>query len=335
MRIALLFLFCALFLPACGPQPQDCARSEVFCAGLVTDFGSVSTGIRHQAWLGLQDALAAQLVDRVDFIETIDARDRAANIDVLTEAGYDVIVTVGSALSDETMAAASTHPRLLFIGVEQPQDVVRPNLAGLVFHEEYSGYLAGALAARLSEGGHVGAVCDAQFIDPMRRYCEGFRQGARAFDPHVDVRIDYRDGAREDLFNDAGWGQMAALRQVAQGTDVLFAAGGRTAEGALQAAAASGIDVIGAETDLYPELESIRPMLVTSATNDVRSGVLELVRLAGRGEFPAGEYFGSVKLAPWHEFNRRIPADLKQEIDKLSLSLQQEDIPLDIPYKNP
>ena len=87
VKFAVLLLSLALLLAACAaqPRPEDCARSGVFCAGLVTDFGPVTSGIRHEAWLGLQDARAAHLADRVDYIETVDARDRAANIAVLAE----------------------------------------------------------------------------------------------------------------------------------------------------------------------------------------------------------------------------------------------------------
>ena len=69
---------------------------------------------------------------------------------------------------------------------------------------------------------------------------------------------------------------------------MLFAAGGSTAASALQAAASGGAFVIGSETDLYPELQGYGPLLLTSATNDVRAGVLDLMRLARRDEFPPG-----------------------------------------------
>ena len=130
-------------------QPEDCARPDVFCAGLVTDYGPEDAGLNREAWLGLQDAQAAHLLDRADYIETVDTRDRSLNIAFLVGKGYDVIVTVGSSMSRDTQAAAARHPKQYFIGVEQPQapDQKLANLAGLVFHEERSGFLAGALAA--------------------------------------------------------------------------------------------------------------------------------------------------------------------------------------------
>ncbi|MGE5074162.1 MAG: BMP family ABC transporter substrate-binding protein, partial [Anaerolineae bacterium] len=219
----------------------------------------MDSGIRREAWLGLQDAQAKNLVDRIDYIQTVDPRDRAANIGVLVDDGYDIIVTVGAAIGDETRAAAAKHPKILFIGVEQPQvDDKQHNLAGLVFHEERSGFAAGALAALMSQTGQVAAVCEANFIDPIRRYCDGFQAGARYARPKINATVTYREGPSESLFNDPEWGRATALQQVANGADVVFATGGRTADAALEAAAADGAYVIGAETDLYYDLPDVR-----------------------------------------------------------------------------
>ena len=129
-------------LSACAPRPTDCARADVFCVGLVTASGSIDEGINQQAWLGLQDAKAESLADRIDYIETVDSRDREANIQTFINDGYDVIITVGSSLTNETIAAAQKNPKIKFIGVEQTQDATLPNLTGLVFHEEQSGCMA-------------------------------------------------------------------------------------------------------------------------------------------------------------------------------------------------
>ena len=335
MKSALLLVSCAVILSACAqqPSPQDCARAEVFCAGLVTDFGPITAGISHEAWLGLLDAKEGHSAERFDAIETVDVRDRAANIAALADDGYDVIVTVGAAMTDDTRAAALKYPKLAFIGVEQPQETNLPNLAGLVFHEERSGFLVGVLAARMTQTGHIAAVCDARFIDPIRRYCDGFQAGARYVTPRINATVDYREGSTEALFNDPEWGRDTAFKEVNAGADVLFAAGGNTATAALQAAASNGIFVIGSETDLYPDLPGIRPLLLTSATNDIRSGVLELLRMARRKALPSGDYIGDAKLAPWHALDRRIPTDVKQELQKINLDLGV--LTQDIPYKNP
>jgi basic membrane protein A len=335
LRSLLLLLTAILAGCSAQPRPQDCARPEVRCVGLVTDYGGVATGINHQAWLGMQDAKAAHLVDRIDYIETVDVRDRQANIAAFADQGYDLIVTTGSAMADVTIASADKYKKTSFIGIEQPQDKKLPNLAGLVFHEEQSGFLAGALAARFTQTKYVAAVCEANFIDAMRRYCDGFAEGARYAQPDIHVTTTYRDGPNSRLFDDPNWGSAAAMQEVQNGADVLFAAGGNTAQAALKTAASNGTYVIGSETDLYGELPDLRPMLLTSAINDVRSGVLDLLRQAQAGTFPSGEYEGEVGLASLHDLDRRVPPDVKQEIGKIQLQLASGTVTIDVPYKAP
>ena len=77
----------------------------------------VLRGAGHGFWLhpgghqsrsvaGIEDVKNEHLVDRIDSIETIDVRDRAENISTFADNGYDVIITVGSSISDETITAA-------------------------------------------------------------------------------------------------------------------------------------------------------------------------------------------------------------------------------------
>ena len=121
----------------------------------------------------------------------------------------------------------------------------------------------------------------------------------------------------------------------ADGLAQLFAAGGNTATAALETAAANGAYVIGSETDLYANLTNLRPMLLTSAVNDVRLGVFELVRQAHGGHFPSGERTGNVGLAPWHDLDRQISPDVKEEMEKIKIRLEVGTISLNIPYDAP
>lgn len=337
LRAARLVTLAALtaMLAGCVRGPSSCSDETVWCAGLVTDFGSVEQGINEQAWLALEDSLAAGTLDRIDRIETVDSRDRAANIATFAQQGYDVVVTVGASIAEETTAAATLYPNTKFIGVEQYQQATTPNLAGLVFHEEESGFLAGALAAEMTQTGRVGAVCEAKFIDSIRRYCEGFRMGAASADPAPRVLVAYREGSAQTLFQDPGWGQAAADDEIDQGVDVLFAAGGATADGALEEAAARRTMVIATEVDAYSRLESVRNMLLTSAINDVRGGVGALLRSARDGRLPAGNYFGHVELAPFHDLEGQVPPGVISKLTQFRLSLATGKLQIDVPYLNP
>ncbi len=331
-RLLSIIFLPALMLSACAARPQDCARADVFCAGLVTDFGPIDEGINQEAWQGLLEAKTEGLVERIDAIETVDVRDRAKNISTFADDGYDAIITVGASISDETTAAAQKYPNILFIGVEQPQSLKLPNLSGLVFHEDRSGFLAGALAALTTQTNRIAALCEAKFIDSMRRYCDGFQAGAKYINPNVNVTVSYREGSQEKLFNDPDWGRTQALRVVNEGVDVLFAAGGGTADAALDAAAQQGAYVIGAETDPYMRLIDVRPMLVTSAIDDVRNGVNESMQLTRNGPFPSGNFFGQTLLAPFHEWESQIPQSTRDRLMLIEKGLTDGSVLTGIPW---
>ena len=307
----------------------------MFCVGLVTASGSIEDGINHEAWLGLQDAKSEKLADRIDYIETIDSRDREQNITYFTQRGYDVVIIVGSSMADATVLSAEHNPKILFIGVEQPQPTKYPNLTGLVFHEDQGGFLAGALAAMITQTNHVAAICEEKFIDPMRRYCDGFKEGVRFINPKIKTDVMYRDGASENLFNDPVWANAAAQQVVDNGADVVFAAGGSTADAALKTAAGQGAAVIGAETDNYARLTKIRPQLVTSSLNDIRSGVHDLMRLVRSGQFPSGEFFGQVELAPFHEWENQISQTVRDRLLEIENGLSDKSVQTNVPYKSP
>ncbi len=320
---------------ACAQAAPDCARPGVICAGLVTDSGTISTGIAAQAWLGLADAKANGLLDRIDYIETVDRRDNARNIATLANEGYGSIVTVGSSLADDTRAAAKKYPKIRFIGVQQSQPIPISNLAGLVFHEDQGGFRAGALAALITRTKEVGAVCESNLIDALRRYCDGFRAGAQSVSSAVEVSVLYRNGPPGMLPNDPNWGRAAAGRLVAQGADVIFAAGDVTEGAALEAAAAHGSLVIGSETDQSANLMEFRPQLLTSAIDEIRPGIVDLMREAQAGQFPAGDFFGQVSLTPFQTIQPQITSSILAQLDTIRLGLENGSIQTEIPYQIP
>jgi basic membrane protein A len=320
-----------LGLAGCAARPQDCLRPMVRCAGLVTDFGSVDEGIPREAWLALQDALAADLLDRVDFIETVDTRDREANIASLAATGYDIIITVGAGTTDETLAVARAFPVLYFIGVQQsPEPQLQPgNYATLEFREEHSGFLAGAVAGLITRSGRVAAVCEVEFIDSIRRTCDGFRNGAVYVNPAIEVDVSYRSGPEELLFRDQDWGKATAAMSIDQGADVIFAVGEDTAAAALEAAAKRGAMVIGAETDQFSDLPGVGEALVTSATLDIRGGLLALVQEIVEGRFRAGQHWGDVGLAPFHNIADSLAPTVQSRLADIAGDLRAGVIRLD------
>ncbi len=316
-------------LVGCAPkQPaklsvEDCPKPEVFCVGLVTDVGKIDDKSFNQStWEGVQQA-EKELGALIQYIETTDSKDYDKNIAQFADAGFDVIVTVGFALGEATQAAGKKYPNIKFIGVDQFQapGTEVPNVVGLVFPEDQSGFLAGALAAMMSKSGKIGAVLGTDAVPPVWRFGEGYRAGAKYINPNIEVNVVYHNDVGFDkTFTDPEWGKTTALSMIDKGVDVIFGAGGKTGNGALLGCAEKGVMAIGVDTDQYYTVPEAQKVLLTSAMKLLTPGTFELIKLAKEGKFPqGGNYVGAAGLAPYHEFEDKVPADVKakiQEIDK-------------------
>lgn len=309
-------------LSACAQSP-DCLSEKVFCAGLVTNTaGLEDNGLNQHTWEGLRQARQDEVADSIAYIESVDTRDYLKNIEVFAQQGYDVIITIGPALDDETLQAADLYPDSVFIGMDQPQRETRPNLLPITFPEDQMGFWAGVLAARITETGVVGAACETSSIDSMWRYCEGFRKGAAYADEDVRVLIVYRENqSSEKLFVDEEWGRTAAEQMIVQGADVIFAAGGATAQGALLAAAEADVRAIGAERDQARVLTEAASALVTSVYGGASPEVQKWLRSIRDGNAREGVSNSSFEYAPYSNVESQVSESLKTEMQQLLVDL--------------
>ncbi len=308
----------------------DCASEDVFCVGLVTDVGEIDDkSFNQSAWEGAQQA-ADELGAQVDYIETSDAKDYAANIGLFADAGYDVIVTVGFALGEATAEAALAYPDIDFIGVDQFQawpfdddetnDI--PNLTGLIFNEDKAGFLAGALAGMLTETNTIAAVLGTDLVPPVVAFKEGYEAGALYTNPDVTFISTYHPGGLDVAFTDPEWGASTAAQAIGQGADVIFGAGGKTGNGALiEVASNDGVFCIGVDSDQWETVPEAHSCLVSSAMKLITPGVFDLAKLSQDGEFPGGNFFGDVGLAPFHDFDGDVSDDIKTTLDEINTGL--------------
>lgn len=299
----------------------DCASEEVFCVGLVTDVGEIDDkSFNQSAWEGVETAQEAGV--QGDYIETGDAKDYGANIDLFAQNGYDAIVTVGFALGEATAEAAAKYPEIDFIGVDQFQVEPVDNIAGLIFPEDQAGFMAGALAAQLTESGTIAAVLGTDLVPPVVAFKEGYESGALYIDPDINLISTYHPGGLDVAFTDPEWGASTAKQAIDQGADVVFGAGGKTGNGALiEVAGNEGVYCIGVDTDQWETVPEAHPCLVSSAMKLIAPGVSDLIEMSRAGEFPSGNFVGDVGLAAFHDFESEIPDDIKSSLEEINNGL--------------
>ena len=296
----------------------DCSKPETFCIGMVTDMGKVDDkSFNQSAWEGVQK-VAQETGAQTKYIETTDTKDYAANLKQFTDKKFDVVVTVGFLVQDATAEAAKAAPDTKFIGVDQNHDGESGNVTGLVFPEDQAGYAAGYLAGLMTTSDHVGQVLG-QEIPPVEKFAKGFSAGAKAANPKVKVSQVYHP-AGDNAFNDPVWGANAAKQQLSQGADIVFAAGGKTGNGAIAEVAkapkaGNGTYCIGVDTDQWETVPEAHGCLITSATKLITEGTVELLNQAKAGTMKPGDFTYKAGLAPYHDFENKVPADVKTKVD--------------------
>jgi len=331
--------------PGCSSVSSNCAKPEVFCIGLVTEVGRVDDRAYNQATReGIQQAKSDGLANWTAYIETIDSRDYEENIRVFAEAGYDVIVTVGSASSAATYTAAGQYSNVYFLGTDQRPTAEQnslPNLMWLVFPEDRLGFLAGALAASMTKTNQVGAVCGSDAWLPMKLYGDGFIAGANYINPDITAMVRYHNEVDlNKTFSDPVWGAASADSLIDSGADIIFAVGGTTGNSALEAAATRGAYAIGADIDQYYALPAAAPRMLTSVLKLISPGVVDLIQAAKdaqtrKSAFRTDNYLGQIGFAPYHDLASLISDGIKQQMSALPQALFSGEIRLDEPTTTP
>jgi basic membrane protein A len=316
---------------AAGPttDDSDCAAEENICIGLVTDTGKVDDKSFNQAaWEGTLTA-ADTTGGFAKYIETVDPKDYANNIGQFAAANYDTIVTVGFLMAEATIAAANEYPDIDFIGVDQFQGEAIPNLAGLVFREDHAGYAAGYLAGLMTQTNKVGTALGTDTVPPVKLFGEGFKAGAIAANPEVEVTLVYHEP--NNAFGDPEWGAAESRKQLDQGADIIFAAGGATGNGGLieiakDPGAGTTVFCIGVDVDQFYTVPQAAPCLITSAEKKLVAGTDALVRASVAGVMAGGNFVGPTGLAPYHDTAAAVPDDVMAAVDEVLAGLEDGSI---------
>lgn len=333
LSIFCIFTILGATLSACSAPALDCTRADIFCAALVTDTRGLNDfGLTQDTWAGLQQAKADGVVNQIANIESVDAKDYEKNIAYFVKAGYDVIVTSNAGMQTATLHSADLYPDSVFVGINQADEDSKTNFISVTFPEDRMGFLAGALAAQLTRTKIIGAVCETSGIDAMWRYCEGFRAGANYIDDTLKIMVMYRDdGSREKLFNDPDWGAINVETLVQSGADVIFAVGGETGVGAIEAATSAKIRSIGAERDQAAALGDQGVSVVTSVLGRASFTVESLMRNVKAGNF-ADSNQSPVEYLP---IDQTVPQDVATKLADIVQGLDNGSLKTNVTDKKP
>jgi basic membrane protein A len=327
----------ALLLTACGAAPEagggstEAASDYTGC--IVSDSGGFDDqSFNQSSYEGLKKA-EADLGIKVNQVESKTNNDFEPNLRAMVTAGCDLTVTVGFLLGDATKAQAEANPDSHFaivdFGYETPIENVKP----IIYDTAQAAFLAGYLAAGTTKTGTV-ATFGGIKIPTVTIFMDGFADGVKYYNEQKNKSVkllgwnkESQDGSFTGDFEKQDVGKQLTRNFLDQGADIVMPVAGPVGKGAgaaLKEAKAAGKDVklIWVDSDGYLTAPDYKDIMLSSVMKLMGDAVEAVIKDDVEGNFDNTPYVGTlenegVQLAPFHDFDSEVPAELKSELDQI------------------
>jgi basic membrane protein A and related proteins len=253
--------------------------------GLVTDIGGLNDhGFNALAYKGLKQA-ESELGAEIRVITSTKVSDYVPNLSALARQKFDLIVANGFLMGEATEKIANAFPTSQFAIIDFSQGAMKSkpkNVTGLIFKEAEGGYLVGYMAGlhvKDKGGEQVISAVGGQSVPAVDAYIAGYQAGSAAANPKVKVLYDYS----EDFVDQAKCKELG-LKQIGEGSQVVFAAAGNCGLGALDAAKQKGMQGIGVDADQG----YLGDQMMTSALKKVDLAVFTVAKELQEGKLKGG-----------------------------------------------
>lgn len=293
----------------------------------------------HQGFLQAESELGVEIA----VVAPQSDADFTPSINNMVAANCDLIIGVGFLQESQMSEAAVANPDVDFALVDSTFSDDLPNAKPLLFDTAQASYLAGYLAAGMSETGRIGTFLGAK-IPPTMIFADGFIQGSAHYNDMNDTDVQVlgwdfgtQDGMATGDFQDVARGQQFAAQLIEQGADVLMPVAGPVGTGALAAASAtSGVSVIWVDSDGFYSEPDFADVILTSVLKQVGNAVYDTIAEYKNGQFTSDPYVGTLEndgvgIAPFHEFEDIVPQDLKDQLDEVRQQIIDGEIVVESP----
>ena len=367
IRVAALGAAAALVLTACASAPitstttsptvgeTSAAPSNAdFKACMVSDEGGFDDASFNQSGFeGLKRA-ETELGVTIKSAESTDPGQYVGNVDSMVQEQCDLIIGVGYALEDAVQAAAEANPDMHFGLVDSSfsdasfAPVTLANAKPLLFNTQEAAFLAGYLAAGTTKTGIV-ATFGGQPFPSVTIFMDGFLDGVAKYneDNAKTVKVLGWDKATQDgsmigNFSDTEAGRTTTETFIASGADIILPVAGPVGAGALNAASQhEGTSVIWVDDDGYLKAvnDQYKAIILTSVVKQIGTSVFDSIKASVDGTFSSDPYVGTLKnggvdIAPLHDFESKVPAELQTKIAALKASIISGELKIASPSSN-
>jgi basic membrane protein A len=346
-------------VPPTAVPPTEVPPTEVppteepkFKVGFVTDTGGIKDGSFNETqWAGVERAVE-ELGVEAKFIQSDEATQYYPNLTEFASQGYNLVIAAGFFLGGDLAKVAAEYPDTMFSIVDYsypdpfgvPEGVVGnkeciPNVQGQIFKTDQAAFLAGYLAAGMTKTGKIGYFGGMK-IPTVTIFGVGFQEGMKLYNEvhGTDVKLigwdnDTGEGLFTGDFSDLTKGKESTESLFDEGVDIFMPVGGMIGSPGFDVARERGGYGIWVDTDGYFSVPSAKDVILTSVQKKMDNSVFDVIKAAMEGTFDGcGVYVGDmpnsgVGIAPFHDLDSQVPAELKAELEVLAQKMVSGEMP--------
>ncbi|MFC7527972.1 BMP family protein [Actinoplanes sp. GCM10030250] len=324
---------------ACGDAPEETtpgsgsssAATAAYKACMVTDTGGIDDkSFNASAWAGLEAAKAETGTVETKVTASSSEADYEPGLRGFVSQKCNFTLAVGGLMGDVTKKVAGESLDSQFGIVDSGS--TGPNVYPMQFATHQAAFLAGYLAAGYSKSGKV-ATYGGLKIPPVTIFMDGFADGVAHYSTTKGKKVEVigwdkkaQNGTFAESFIDQNKGKTITQTLVSQGADVVMPVAGGTGLGTAQVAkdSAGKLSVIWVDQDGCKSAEQYCDVFLTTVVKNIQDAVKQAVVKGAKGEPLAATpgYLGTlenegVSLAPYNQFESKVDAALKGEVEKL------------------
>jgi len=258
---------------------------------------------------------ALKATDEIEYVFS----EKVANTDYIRvlreycESGVKLVVGEAFGISKEARKVADEYPDIAFL-MGDPFEEHGTNFSVFDNYIHEPCYLMGMIAGSMTSNNKLGMV-GGYPIGEVNRLFHAFINGAKSVNPDIQHKVTFIGS-----WYDPPKAKEAAFAQIEAGADILYA----ERAGVVDAAREKGILAFGNVNDMNKE-ENGTGVVVTSALWHMEAAIAHAVSLVKAGTFKAENYKewtmmqkGGASLAPYYEFEDKIPEDIKAKVAETS-----------------
>lgn len=257
------------------------------------------------------------------------AKYRALVLDACETADL-VVASAGYGMVDELITAAQEYPEVKFLVLDCPTDQEGiedlPNFCGAMCKQNELSFMAGTLAASMTETDRIGMVFGMEY-PTLSDFIIGYIAGAQYINPDIKIAL-----SASGSFSDQAAAKETTLAQAQLNVDVVYAVGASSSYGTLEACKEAGVYGIGCDADMAAQFigkdDEQADAIISSAFKDWGYLIYHWVERIEKGEdIPWGsvEQYSLANdgcyLIENEIFEKQVPDDVKSLLEEIEQKL--------------